>query len=1166
MAGNLVKTVPPAGVKPDFRKVYTDQVEIDKAAKTLNTRPHTLVTQYRYNSLNQVVTQNSPDANTSKFWYDKLGRLVVSQNAQQESDGKYSYTIYDNLGRITEVGQKPQSTAMSQIISQNQQDADALQDWLDGPGVREQITYTGYDVAFGISAAAPNGAYYGEGLDQHNMRNRVSYVYTKNLETDGAQFPFFYTGTFYTYDIHGNVETVLQDYGGVSEMQGTSNSQKRIEYDYDLISGKVNIVSYQPDWYSAGQQELIRNEDKFFHKYKYDAQNRLTEVYTSRDKIVWERDAAYQYYKHGPLARTEYGQLRAQGLDYAYTIQGWLKGVNSTAISATSAACPEGSVLGAVFNVTGREQYSQPPVYIASQEINFEPGFESYSNDQFETEIMPGGTVCTPGQGTENIPYTSGDMGRDGDPTDNINDKVARDAFGFSLNYFNNDYSAIGTGIQSFATGLRNLPLNNDGMITGAELFNGNIASMLVSIPKLGIAGDGNSGTNPVLYGYRYDQLNRIVGMNAYKNDPSNTQSNIFLPKVMDDYRERISYDPNGNILTYLRNGTTAQPKPGTGTGGKDMDDLKYKYLYIKPDNTKGEYVPGLTVLDPSWRRTNQLASVQDEVDNITGGKDNYKNDIDGQDAFNYEYDKIGNLIKDQQEGILNISWSVYGKIMSITKDEDRNEATTNDQTLIAYTYDAAGNRITKTVDPPQGATKTTIYVRDGSGNVMSVYEKETAGAIKQSEIHLYGSSRIGMVTERPKKPKPQSIAAGFGTAFLSTFTRNEKIFELSNHLGNVLVTITDKKKAVDTYADGDIDYYEADVISANDYYPGGMMMPGRKFAAGSGYRYGFNGQEKSTEIEPNGNSYTAEFWQYDARIGRRWNVDPKPTKGISPYSSFINNPNLFKDPFGDTTKFYGNDGSFLYQNNKGKGMDLYVVATEQFNSLSSKYKNKNTLTSELIKTGIRAYDNQDDAAASWAPGGFAATKGDNMERGARIFRTKAFGDKSVSQLFTVGSTVKGQKSDQPGVSQEIDPSGSTATLNGKDLTSYKSTRTVVTRRGNVIVSQKEITYQNWQVTAEVHTHPPGNDNFSISAGDIFRGQTFGGDYGRAVDGVSVYLVSTTWAGVSRMFRLDLTPEDGQNYFRSVREGETFMLLNRQTMYIKDGKVESVYFHGEKVR
>jgi YD repeat-containing protein len=70
---------------------------------------HTLVTEYRYNTLNQVVQQKTPDAGLSKFWYDLLGRLVVSQNSKQKTANKYSYTLYDNLGRITEVGQKPQT-------------------------------------------------------------------------------------------------------------------------------------------------------------------------------------------------------------------------------------------------------------------------------------------------------------------------------------------------------------------------------------------------------------------------------------------------------------------------------------------------------------------------------------------------------------------------------------------------------------------------------------------------------------------------------------------------------------------------------------------------------------------------------------------------------------------------------------------------------------------------------------------------------------------------------------------------------------------------------------------------------------------------------------------------------------------------------------------------
>jgi hypothetical protein len=68
------------------------------------------------------------------------------------------------------------------------------------------------------------------------------------------------------------------------------------------------------------------------------------------------------------------------------------------------------------------------------------------------------------------------------------------------------------------------------------------------------------------------------------------------------------------------------------------------------------------------------------------------------------------------------------------------------------------------------------------------------------------------------------------------------------------------------------------------------------------GYRFGFNGQEKVDEIAGAGNHTTAEFWEYDTRLGRRWNRDPKFFKypGETPYSVMHNNPIKFNDPDGD--------------------------------------------------------------------------------------------------------------------------------------------------------------------------------------------------------------------------------------------------------------------------
>jgi RHS repeat-associated protein len=79
------------------------------------------------------------------------------------------------------------------------------------------------------------------------------------------------------------------------------------------------------------------------------------------------------------------------------------------------------------------------------------------------------------------------------------------------------------------------------------------------------------------------------------------------------------------------------------------------------------------------------------------------------------------------------------------------------------------------------------------------------------------------------------------------------------------------------------------------------MEMPGRVFESSGGYRFGFNGQEKTSEL---GQAHTtALYWEYDGRLGRRWNMDPKITIGLSVYATFKDNPVLYIDPLGNIWK-----------------------------------------------------------------------------------------------------------------------------------------------------------------------------------------------------------------------------------------------------------------------
>lgn len=106
------------------------------------------------------------------------------------------------------------------------------------------------------------------------------------------------------------------------------------------------------------------------------------------------------------------------------------------------------------------------------------------------------------------------------------------------------------------------------------------------------------------------------------------------------------------------------------------------------------------------------------------------------------------------------------------------------------------------------------------------------------------------------------------------------------------------------------------------------MIQPGRTYFGGTGYRYGFNGQEKTVEVSPN--STTAEFWQYDARIARTWNVDPVLKEYESPYMCFAGSPILLSDPAGDCTCGDGECPSCGRKHNTG-GSGILIYEIESF-------------------------------------------------------------------------------------------------------------------------------------------------------------------------------------------------------------------------------------------
>jgi len=810
-AGNLAKTEPPAGVVL-FNHADAMTVAANRAANYLpvKTPPHIKPTVYRYNTLNQAIWQETPDAGESDFFYDGLGRVVASQNARQKPKF-FSYTRYDVLGRPEEAG-KIKTNAINAIMARNFL---GWNNFINSHPQRSEITLTTYDDSYTATIAQKFGT-----PQQQNLRKRVASVLYFETRAKLVTKDYLHA-THYSYDIEGNVYKLIQDYpNGII-------GDKTLEYAYDLQSCKVNQVTYQ-----RGAM------DQFVHRYNYDAANRLTEVQTSANGLTWETDAQYLYYRHGPKARMILGTDKVQGLDYMYTLQGWIAGVNGTTATPDSDMGQDG-----ILNPAGAQ---------TMPEFVFFNGtfYAIYSSLQ-----LFGSGFYGPGYGTMNNP-------------------VAKDAFGYTLEYYPTDYKPIAG----------NNCLAGMGMTAGTvrPLYNGNISRMYTQIQSL-----GNNG-----YNYTYDQLNRITSQHAW-----NMGSGMAM-LASDAWGGKLNYDPDGNITYQQRNGTTTNP---------NMDKLAYIY---HTKNSGTYYNPAYSI--PA-NATNKLAYVIDGVLPTSA----YPNDLETQPIGNYQYDKIGNLISDASANVTAIDWNLRNKITKITKSTGAN---------LAFEYDALGNRVMK--DVANGTAQQngrTFYVRDATGNTLATYTYKipsggAAPELRWSEAHLYGSSRIGIYRSDTlllslgsaggtwtstggtatigtiglggSWVTPITIAAGYYTA-----NRGYKQYELANHLGNVLATITDRKLPVTSGSGGSLTYI-ADLLSAQDYYAFGMEMPGRNASSGA-YRYGFGGQEKDNEVSGDGNSYTAEYWEYDPRLGKRWNIDPILKPWESPYASFANSPVCNSDLLG---------------------------------------------------------------------------------------------------------------------------------------------------------------------------------------------------------------------------------------------------------------------------
>lgn len=582
--------------------------------------------------------------------------------------------------------------------------------------------------------------------------------------------------TWYSYDPDGRVSWMVKDIDGIG--------LKTTNFEYDFI-GNVTKISYQREDPS----------ESFFHFYTYDADKRMKEVSTatSEHTACTEKLAEYEYYLHGPLKRSELGE-DLQGLDYVYTINGWLKSINNPSLDDNSAFDDLG--------VAG---------------IVMDPGKDGYSG---------------------------------------ANSGFAKDVFGFSLDYHNEDYTTPNTYINY-----------HDLTASVSDQFSGNIKSQRWKIKDQ----DAPAASKEWMYAYEYDHRNRIksASFGEYKPQIVNMLPGNFIPTPQWDPTftasadfevSGVTYDRNGNIMSLNRYGD-----------GTDMDNFAYNY-------------------NPN---TNQLNSVDDPV-----ASGNYTTDIDGQSANNYLYNDVGQLVADEGKGF-EIDYDSYAMTELIRKEApDYGESGGGSGLMLPYVkydYSAQGYRIKKTTFAPienlapgqSNIIKETWFVRDNMGRILSVYDKDHTlqnSTVAQTEMPLYGSGRIGVkyfgATDVIYKCMTNGGMEMDYRKALAT------LFELKDHLGNVRAVIKQKKDFSGL----------AQTESFADYYPFGSQMPGRSLTGSSNYRFGYQGQHAEKDDETGWNAF--ELRLYEPGLGR-WLTPDAMNQHSSPYLAMGNNPISRVDPNG---------------------------------------------------------------------------------------------------------------------------------------------------------------------------------------------------------------------------------------------------------------------------
>jgi RHS repeat-associated protein len=888
------------------------------------------VTLYKYDQLGRLIEMTTPDEGVSRYVYSTDGKVRFSENALQRTQNKFSYVNYDKLGRVIESGEYSSTGSGFYIFQPHTTASPASNSVLN---LVDNIGYVGVSRKVSAEQARCFDYTFVEYDKQASDFPDAATASQENLTLAVSRTENANAITWYSYNEFEQVAKVWQ------KIFALDNAIKTISYTYDYFGNAIQV---------AYQQGNV-NED-FYHYYEYDADQRLSKVYTSTDGSSKTLQAHYKYYIHGPLKRVELA-TDLQGVDYVYNLDGSLKLINhpdpakdpgGDGIVGGANASVQADIFGEALDYHAGDyvgaQYNAGNVTVAStypdqfsgpvKSIRWHSPTDSHTprayaftyDDTYQMKNADWGNV-TGSSGTYSFSKSAASAYQESvtnyDKNGNIRALLRKGQTGNNVANFQYNYTASTnklSGIVDAGTSTSVMGYQYNALGEMTQQVEGSKTLNLV-YGAHGLVKEIRNAANALVLAYDYDdQGNRIrkvlyntEGANTvaretfYIYDPKGSLLAIYekLPSAAATLKEVLVYGQDRlavykpevavtffEVSDHLGNVRGVLGNPETLTFTATMEDNGQTAI-TNPRVQEMASFENISTTAVSDNRMNKTTATSASPVPRYSSYLKWISNMQGSDAAQKSVGPSISLKVEPGDKVDIQTWAKFKKKHSYS----RNSIASAMASILGggFVGTAAGIDVL--------ASSTQVF----ENGLVSAVAASGGGTTSQDRPYAYV---YYLLYDRNFTPITQGysripVAAGFdpGSEGLSIHQKMSIPTVNITTPGYMYVFVANESENTEVWFDDlQVMYDRSTVVAGSDYYPFGLVMESREITQ-EDYRYGYQGQYSEKDATTGWNSFTSRM--YDPRIGR-WTTSDPGGQYPSPYMAMGNTPNMSVDPDGE--------------------------------------------------------------------------------------------------------------------------------------------------------------------------------------------------------------------------------------------------------------------------